>query len=256
MNATRVVAAHELRQLWLVGRGLPLMLAYAALLSVTSYLAASNRALNFLEQRETVTLTVQVAIAVAALLVLLTAADAISGERERGTFESLLLTPAPRWSLVAGKGIAALSTWAAAFVVSTPYVWYLGRGTAELGKALLTGLGVGFLLAVFLCGLGLAISSVTASNRTALSVSLFLLLAIFFPTQIPLSSQQSGFGDFLLRADPMTAGLRYVSQLLIRGHSPTADLGWLVGPAVAAVVMSAAAMAIGARLSLRANGRP
>ena len=115
---------------------------------------------------------------------------------------------------------------------------------------------LGLLLAVFLCGLGLTISSVTASNRTALSVSLLLLLAIFFPTQIPLSAQQSGFGDFLLRADPMTAGLRYLSQLLIRGHSATAELGWLVGPAVAAAVTTAAAIAIGSRLSLRAIGRP
>src|ERR1700712_2147212 len=127
MTETRSVTVHELRQLWLTGRGLPLLLAYAVLLSVTSYLAASNRALNYLEQRETVSLTVQVAIAIAALLVLLAAADGISGERERGTLESLLLTPAPRWSLIAGKGVAALSLWLAAYAVSVPYVWYLGR---------------------------------------------------------------------------------------------------------------------------------
>ena len=69
---------------------------------------ATNQALNFLEQREAVNLTLQVAVAVGALLALLAAADAISGERERGTLESLLLTPVPRRQLVAGKLLAAL----------------------------------------------------------------------------------------------------------------------------------------------------
>jgi hypothetical protein len=108
-----VVADRELRDLWLAGRGLPLMFVYALLLSVTSYLVATNQALNFLEQREAASLTLQVAVAVGALLVLLGAADAVSGERERGTLESLLLSPAPRRALVAGKALAALSLWAA-----------------------------------------------------------------------------------------------------------------------------------------------
>lgn len=48
-------------------------------------------------------LTLQVAVAVGALLALLVAADAVSGERERGTLESLLLTPVARGELVLGK---------------------------------------------------------------------------------------------------------------------------------------------------------
>ena len=86
----------ELRDLWLGGRGLVLGFAFSLLLSVIAYLVATNRALNFLEQREAVNLTLQVAVAVGALLTLLVAADAVSGERERGTLESLLLTPVSR----------------------------------------------------------------------------------------------------------------------------------------------------------------
>src|SRR5256885_17227791 len=93
MRAATIVLGQELRDLWLGGRALVLSLAFSLLLSVLAYLVATNRALNFLEQRETVNLTLQVAVAVGALLALLTAADAISGERERRTLESLLLTP-------------------------------------------------------------------------------------------------------------------------------------------------------------------
>jgi ABC-2 type transport system permease protein len=110
-------------------------------------LVATNRALNFLEQRESVNLTLQVAIAVGAMLALLAGADAISGERERGSLESLLLTPVSRLQLTAGKLLAALSLWIAAFVVTIPYVWFLRRGIGIVGDALATGALVGTLLA-------------------------------------------------------------------------------------------------------------
>jgi ABC-2 type transport system permease protein len=62
-----VVLGQGLRDLWLGGRGLLLSLAFSVLLSVMAYLVATNQALNFLEQREAVNLTLQVAIAVGAL---------------------------------------------------------------------------------------------------------------------------------------------------------------------------------------------
>ena len=71
-----------------------------------------------------------------ALLALLAAADAISGERERGTLESLLLTPVPRRHLVSGKLLAALSLWFAALIVAVPYIWFLGRDVGAVDDAL------------------------------------------------------------------------------------------------------------------------
>ena len=130
-----------------------------------AYLVATNRALNFLEQRETVNLTLQVAVAVGALLALLAGADAISGERERGTLESLLLTPASRLELTAGKLLAALSLWAAAFVITLPYVWFLGRGVGIVADSVVTGAVVGTLLALCLASLGMLVS--VFATRTA-----------------------------------------------------------------------------------------
>ena len=86
----RVVARQELRDLWLGGRGTVLLLAFSVLVSAITYVGATSEGINFLEKRETVNLTLQVAIAFGALVALLAAADSISGERERGTLESLL----------------------------------------------------------------------------------------------------------------------------------------------------------------------
>src|SRR5213592_1728806 len=172
-RAWAVVTGQELRDLWLGGRGLLLSLAFSGLLSVLSYLVATNKALNFLEQRESVNLTLQVAIAVGALLALLAAADTISGERERGTLETLLLTPVPRFELTAGKLLAAFSLWVAAFAITIPYVWFLGRGVGIVAAALAVGALVGSLLALFLTSLGVLVSIFARSNRVSLSLSLF-----------------------------------------------------------------------------------
>ncbi len=51
-----VVGAQELRDLWLTGRGPLLVLAYSVQVSVVTYRTATTQALNFLEQREAVSL--------------------------------------------------------------------------------------------------------------------------------------------------------------------------------------------------------
>jgi ABC-2 type transport system permease protein len=245
-----VVANREVRDLWLSGRGLVLMLAHATLLSVTTYLVATNQELNFLEQREAVGLTLQVAVAVGGLLVVLSAADALSGERERGSLETLLLTPAPRPALVLGKGIAALSLWLGAVLVATPYVWWLGRDVGTFRTALVAGILVGTLLALALTGLGLLVSSFSSSNAASLSLSFFLLLALYAPSQMPTASQRGWVGELLVGADPFTSGLLYLERVVINAHSLDQDLGLLVSPVVAAVALPLAALLLGRRLSL------
>lgn len=245
-----VVAGRELRDLWLSGRGLLMMLAHTTLLSLTTYLVASNQELNFLEQREAVSLTLQVAVAVGGLLVVLSAADALSGERERGSLETLLLTPAPRRAMVVGKGIAALSLWLAAFLLAAPYLWWLGRDVGTFGTAVVGGFLVGSLLALALTGLGLLISSFSGSHAVSLSLSFFLLLALYAPTQMPAESQRGWVGELFVAVNPFTSGLQYLERLIINAHSLGQDLGLLAAPAVAAVVLTTTALGFAGWLSL------
>ena len=113
MRAGRSSPRQELRDLWLGGRGLLLLFALQP--------AAERDHLPWRDQRGA-----QLPRAARdgqphpagrgrrrRLLALLAAADAISGERERGTLESLLLTPVVAAGLVAGKLLAALSLWLA-----------------------------------------------------------------------------------------------------------------------------------------------
>ncbi len=246
-----VILRQELRDLWVGGRGLLLSLAFSVLLSVIAYLVATNAALNYLEQREAVNLVLQVGIAVGALLCLLAAADAVSGERERGTLETLLLTPTRRLALTGGKLLATLSLWLAAFVIAAPYVWFLGRGVGVVWVALAAGAVVGTLLAVFLASLGLIVSVLSSSNRVSLSVGLFVLLALFAPSQFPTSASQGWAGELFLRINPISAGEHYVGRVVVNAHTWSQDASWLISPVIGAVVAGVLAVAAGRWVRLR-----
>ncbi|MFE9691607.1 ABC transporter permease [Micromonospora sp. NPDC005806] len=243
-----VVAEQECRDLWLSGRAPGLVFAFSLVLSVMTYLAGTSQVLNFLEQREAVNLTLQVAMAVGVLVTLVVSADAVSGERERGTLESLLLTPVSRRAIIIGKMAAALSLWLATFVVSVPYLWVLGRGVSVVGLALLLGLLVGTLLAVALAALGLLISAVASSNKVSLAVSLFVLLALFAPTQLPGGAPKGWFGDLLVRLNPVDAALHYLTAVLVTGHTWTRDLSYLRSPLFTAVLAGGVLLAASTRI--------
>jgi ABC-2 type transport system permease protein len=242
-----VVARQEIRDLWIGGRGTALMTAYTILLSAISYLAATNQQLNFLERREAVNLVVQVALATGVLVTLLVSADAISGERERRTLESLLLAPISRSGIAIGKQVAALSLWLVCALVALPYLWVLGRGTAATGPAMLMILATGTLVAVPLAGLGLLASGVSSSNRVSIAISLFVLLALFAPTQLP-GMARSWFGELLIRVDPLASALEYTGRVLVAGHGWRQDVDYLLAPAILLALTTGVLLLGGSRL--------
>lgn len=245
-----VLVEQELRDLWFSGRGLALLLAHTTLLSAITYLVATNQELNFLEQREAVSLMVQVTVAVGGLLVVLSAADSVSGERERGTLEALLLTPASRHSILVAKGVAAMSLWCAGYLAALPYLWWIGRDVGTFGTAAVGTLVTGTLLALFMTGVGLLISMFSQSNGLSLALSFFVLLALYAPSQLPAEASRGWAGELLMALDPFTAGLTYLERLVVNAHSLTQDASLLVWPLVLGVVVPGVALGLAGRLAL------
>lgn len=132
-------------------------------------------------------LFVRVIMVLGTLVALIISADAISGERERGTLEHLLLTSVRRRDLIVGKLLAALSVWVAATAVAIPYVLVLSRGPGIMGDAVLALVFPGTLVAMALTAFGLAVSSFTRTNRSSFIVAVVILLALAVPSQLPSS---------------------------------------------------------------------
>src|SRR3990172_1512487 len=104
-----LVFSRELADLWIGGKALTLILIYSVLLGIMVYVLATNSELSLIPPKEMVYETLKNAMAVSLFICLIIGADSLSGERERATLESLLLTPTSRRQIVVGKFLAAVS---------------------------------------------------------------------------------------------------------------------------------------------------
>lgn len=246
----RVVCAQESSDLWFGSKGLSVLFGYALVLATLAYLAAGDAGINLLDARESVGLIVRMAIGLGTLAALVVSADAISGERERGTLESLLVTPVPRRSLVVGKLVAATSMWAACLLVAVPFVVVMANGPGVVGDSLIVLIVAGGLVAAALTALGLAVSAVAISNRMSLAASVALLLLLAAPSQLPAIKAKGALGSVLIKANPVSAGLHLANEVLVNRRSWSSQSTYLISPIVAAVVLTAVAVALSARLEL------
>lgn len=248
-----VVFAQEARDLWLGGRALIMMIGLSLLLSVLAFLLATDKELSLLAQKDMLNLTIQVSVAVGSLLTLLAAADSFSGERERNTLESLLLTPTPRRIVATGKLAAALTLWLASFLVTLPYLLVLSAGTGLFPLSAILAFAAGGILAVALGSVGIAISIASRTNRASLAASLLLFLLLLAPTQLPATTRKGLVGDVIARANPMTSLATFVDKILVSNHSFAEEASQLVAPTLLALVGILAVVVL-ARRGIRLEG--
>ena len=239
-----VVASQELSALWRGGRIPALFVPFSIVLSFMSYLLATNKELSLTPPKEMVYFILQVTIAVGLLLSLIIGANSISGERENGTLESLLVSPVSRRHIILGKYLAALSPWPFILAISTVYIALLAP-TAQTFWLALALVGVlGSVLMVIFAGFGLLVSIYSNSNRTSLSVSLVVLLLTLVETQLPSGGQTGNVGYLFKRIDPIEATLQVTEKVLVNNrtitemNNPLGSQGfWLLSPLLVTVLV-------------------
>lgn len=246
----RVVFRRELAELWSGTKGLGVLFGFTVLLSLLAYLASADAGINLLDARESVGVVVQMSIGLGSLAALVVSADAISGERERGTLEALLVTPVSRSQLVVGKLLAATTMWVASLLVALPFVAVMADGPGVARDAVVVLLLAGALVAAALTALGLAISSIAMSNRVSLAASVALLLLLAAPSQLPAITTKNTLGSVLIEANPVSAGLQLAKNVLVNQQPWSDQTSLLISPIVAAVVLTAVAVALSSRLEL------
>jgi len=253
--AWAIIARQELRDLWFGGRALAILFGFSLFMSLFTYLLSTSEDLTRMTQTDLIGLLLQVTVIVGILLVLVLSADSFSGERDRSTLESLLLTPVPRRDLAIGKFAGALSLWAGVLLVSLPFVALPTQGTGLLGHAIALGASVGTLLVIAFYFLGTVVSTFSRSNLMSFAVSLFTFFALLSPLQLPGSIRSSAIGTALVKADPASAGIGYMGEVLGGGGSWSAETGLLVAPIVFLVVVVVAGIVVVERYLNLMGGR-
>lgn len=209
-----LVLKKELADLWIGGKGLVLILVYSILLGSMAYIASFNTALDLIPPKEAVSDLLWNAITVSTFLGLIIGADSLSGERDRATLESLLLTPVSRRHIIVAKLLAGISTWPVAYIVAIPYLYVLAQGNNVLGPALFWGAITGSILVIGYTGMGMLISFWSSSNKVSYFVSLGIYALLLIPAELPGDTVEF-VGQFLQWMNPMAATNRFLSKHLV-----------------------------------------
>lgn len=231
-----LVFRREFAELWVGGRALILLILFCIMMSVTSVLREIESNVSLIPPKEMVFLTLESAIAFGLFISLIISADSISGERERDTLETMLLTPTSRLQIVLGKFLAALSPWPVAFALSIPYMAILSKGHEVFGQALLWGALAGSLLVLGFTGLGMLLSIWSNSNKTSLFLSLLIYVLLLIPTQWTWQAQVGAVGDLLQAANPMEATHQFLEKVLVNNRTLEEMANHLVADTVFASV--------------------
>jgi ABC-2 type transport system permease protein len=232
-----VVFKQEAVELWVGGRAINLLILYSVLLGLMTFLLATNTELNLIPPREMVFLTLQNAISFGVFIGMIIGADSISGERERGTLEVLLLTPASRRQLVLGKLLAALTPWPAAYLISIPTLIVVAQGNDVLGQALWLGAILGTILAIAFASFGLLVSTWCNSNKTSMFITLAAWLLLFLLTQLPGEVQKGDFGYFVQRINPIQASSEFMEKVLVNNRTIAEKAPYLRSSEIAVVII-------------------
>ncbi|MDH4111630.1 MAG: ABC transporter permease [Actinomycetota bacterium] len=214
-----VVFKQEAVELWVGGRAINLLILYSLLLGLMTFLLATNTELNLIPPKEMVFLTLLNTISFGVFIGMIVGADGISGERERGTLEVLLLTPASRRQLILGKLLASLTPWPAAFLISLPALIVVSQGDEVIGQALFLGATIGTALAIAFAGFGLLVSTWSNANKTSMFICLIVWLLLFMLTQLPGEVQKGDFGYFVQRINPMQATSEFMEKVLVNNRT-------------------------------------
>ncbi|MFN0147988.1 MAG: ABC transporter permease [Dehalococcoidia bacterium] len=177
-----------------------------------------------------------------------TAGSGLVSDIQRGYFDKLALTPAPRAAIVLGR-MAGDGVRAAALGSLMLIAGLLAGANIEagpLGAVVLVGMGVVFSLAY--SGLGVALALRTASNQAVqLSFILFFPLLFLSPSFAP-KEVYSGWLKFLVTINPFTYVLEGCRALVLDGWDGPALLkAFAAITGLALVTMSMTVAAYGHR---------
>lgn len=222
----------ELTDLWIGGKALYLILAYSLFLGFQSYAQVKTSETSFVPPKEMVFAALQAVIYLTGLIGMIIGADSISGERERGTLEALLLTPASRRQILLGKFLAGLSPWPLALLIAIPFFLMLAQGDPVFGQALFLGGILGSLLAIGFTGLGMLVSFWSNSNRLSFFVSLGMYLVLLLPSSWPGRTVRGAVAKFFQRVNPLEGVNEILEKILINNRSFAEYELWMRTPEV------------------------
>lgn len=254
LSDSLLVAGKEVRESIYGVRGSMWAVLSAVVLSLMSYLLLTDKELSLLDQTEMLYIVTSLSVGLGLLVAGILGGDAVAGERERSTLESVLLAPVSRGSLVAGKVWAVLAAWLLIFAISAPYILVVGAGSTVATPALIYTFVLGTLCVMGFTALVVGFSALASSGRSVTLGSLAIFIGMSAPTLLGTALQKSWFGSIYNALSPFAQVRLSLDSVVVDKEGLLAQLPH-VGALAAFVALSAAFAALASRrVSLEGGG--
>ena len=155
-------------------------------------------------------------------------------EKERGMLEMFHVAPVSPLTVIAGKYLGYMFFLALLAAILSGLLYLLG--TPFLGSLYLFA-GLLFLLILASLGIGFLISCISATDSTAVQLSmLMLLVSIFFSGFFLPIENFAPFMRTLTNIVPLTHGIRGLQEIMLKGGSPHPDT-WIALATIAVAAL-------------------
>jgi ABC-type transport system involved in multi-copper enzyme maturation permease subunit len=212
---TTVLGGRILRELAFTTKGLAWLPAFTLLLSALVYLFLTNAELSLMDQKTMIVTTAQLVLLLGMLAVAIVGADAVAGERDRGTLEALLAAPVTRTQVLGGYLIGAVAPWAAMVLIALPYLAVVSAGTGEFSVTSAYLIGMGTLLAIGVGAWTVGLSARTDSLRNGMLMSLVVYAGLAGPAVLSSALRGNWVGRTYDMLDPFSNVMNTLDSVII-----------------------------------------
>lgn len=205
----------EVREHVLSRKGVWIFFAISILFSGLSYSFISVKELSLLAQVEVNMTFMKALIGISILVSIILGSTMVSGEREQGTLESLLLTPLSNVKIILSKVVGILVFWLMISIIAIPYFYALTFGTNMLFPILAYLYLVGLPLVISFSLLSLAFSAWISSSKNATLLSIVLFLVTAIPMFLSTTMKKAGFAHLVDTLSPVSASMLTLKDWLV-----------------------------------------
>jgi ABC-2 type transport system permease protein len=196
-------------------KGLGFLFVVSLLLSIMSFGFISVKELSLLDQPTVVMTAFRLLLGINILIAMVIGSTMIAGEKERGTLESLLLTPLTKRKIILGKLLAIIVFWLMVTLISLPYFIVLAYGTSMLPTILFFLYVVGTALVVAFSSIALIFSTLLSSTKNAMMMGILVFLITIVPMFLSTTMKKAGFASWINRYSPVSASMKTMKDLFI-----------------------------------------
>lgn len=205
----------ELREHLLSRKGLFIFFIISVLYSLLAFSFISVKELSLLAQVEVNMTFLKLMLGVNSLVLIILGSTMISGEKEKGTLESLLLTPLSKLKIMFTKLIAIILFWIVLMILSLPYIIALTAGTNLFPIVLLYILCNGTVFIISFSALSLAISAWLSSTKNTLMFSIILFVIAVIPMFLSTTMKKVGFAHLVDISSPVSSSMLAMKDAMV-----------------------------------------